>query len=179
MLQSASDISPKSSNDKLAQKRPRSHYSEMNTNSAGHQQNLSTSGQKLDTSFESYFGVERSASNSDVVRIRVPYSRDDALSQLKKTNSQDLKNTNTNTTTTSTDQNKIRIRVPKNSDGTSSSAEQQKQQQKRNNSSNNGNNGTLEHEFNSKLVLKNHNSRHHQHQHHANNTSNSKSMTNL
>ena len=98
MLQSASDISPKSSNDKLAQKRPRSHYSEMNTNSAGHQQNLSTSGQKLDTSFESYFGVEQSASNSDVVRIQVPYSQDNALSQLKKTNSQDLKNTNTTST---------------------------------------------------------------------------------
>ena len=172
MLQSASEISPKSSNDKLS-KRPRSHYSEMNSG-----QTSTSGGQKLDTSFESYFGVERSASNSDVVRIRVPYSRDDALSQLKKTNSQDIKNTNT--TSSSPDQNKIRIRVPKNSDGTSSSAEQQKQQQKRNNSSNNGNNGTLEHEFNSKLVLKNHNSRHHQqHHHHANNTSNSKSMTNL
>ena len=171
MLQSASDISPKSSNDKLAQKRPRSHYSEMNTNSAGHQQNLSTSGQKLDTSFESYFGVERSASNSDVVRIRVPYSRDDALSQLKKTNSQDLKNTNiTSTTTTSTDQNKIRIRVPKNSDGTTSSMELLK-------NSSNGNNGTLEHEFNSKISLKNHNR--HQHQHRHANNSNSKSMTNL
>ena len=170
MLQSASEISPKSSNDKLS-KRPRSHYSEMNSG-----QTSTSGGQKLDTSFESYFGVERSASNSDVVRIRVPYSRDDALSQLKKTNSQDIKNTNT--TSSSPDQNKIRIRVPKNSDGTSSSAEQQKQ--KRNNSSNNGNNGTLEHEFNSKLVLKNHNSRHHQqHHHHANNTSNSKSMTNL
>ena len=169
MLQSASDISPKSSNDKLAQKRPRSHYSEMNTNTAGHQQNLSTSGQKLDTSFESYFGVERSASNSDVVRIRVPYSRDDALSQLKKTNSQDLKNTNiTSTTTTSTDQNKIRIRVPKNSDGTTSSMEQLK-------NSSNGNNGTLEHEFNSKISLKNHNR--HQHQHRHANNSNSKSIT--
>ena len=173
MLQSASEISPQSSNDKLAQKRPRSHYSEMN--SSGQQQTLSTSGQKLDTSFESYFGVERSASNSDVVRIKVPYSRDDALSQLKKTNSQDMKNTNTtSTTTTSADQNKIRIRVPKNSDGTSST---EQQQQKRNKNSSNGNNGTLEHEFNSKISLKNHN-RHHQQHHHANN-SNSKSMTNL
>ena len=130
------------------QKRPKSHYSKMNSG----QQTLSTSGQKLDTSFESYFGVERSASNSDVVRIRVPYSRDDALSQLKKTNSQDMKNTNTTstTTTTSADQNKIRIRVPKNSDGTSSM-----EQQKRNKNSSNGNNGTLEHEFNSKISLKN------------------------
>ena len=163
MLQSASDISPKSSNDKLS-KRPRSHYSEMNSG-----QTSTSGGQKLDTSFESYFGVERSASNSDVVRIRVPYSRDDALSQLKKTNSQDLKNTNT-TTTTSADQNKIRIRVPKNSDGTTSSMEQLK-------NSSNGNNGTLEHDFNSKISLKNHNK--HQHQHRHANNSNSKSMTNL
>merc|ERR1712141_300392 len=82
MLQSASEISPKSSNDKLS-KRPRSHYSEMNSGQT------STSGQKLDTSFESYFGVERSASNSDVVRIRVPYSRDDALRMKKATSVQD------------------------------------------------------------------------------------------
>merc|ERR1712203_389528 len=163
MLQSASEISPKSSNDKLS-KRPRSHYSEMNSG-----QTSTSGGQKLDTSFESYFGVERSASNSDVVRIRVPYSRDDALSQLKKTNSQDLKNTNTTTTTTA-DQNKIRIRVPKNSDGTTSSMEQLK-------NSSNGNNGTLEHDFNSKISLKNHNR--HQHQHRHANNSNSKSMTNL
>ena len=121
MLQSASEIN--SSNDDKMGKRPRSHYSELNT--------TSNSGGKLDTSFESYFGVERSASNSDVVRIRVPYSRDDALNQMKKaTSTQD----NTDTTP-NTDQNKIRISVPQNSS--------------------NGNN-KLEDTFNAKLVMKNH-----------------------
>ena len=121
MLQSASEIN--SSNDDKMGKRPRSHYSEMN-------HETSTSGGKLDTSFESYFGVERSASNSDVVRIRVPYSRDDALNQMKKATS-----TQDNTNTTNTDQNKIRISVPQNSS--------------------NGNN-KLEDTFNAKLVMKNH-----------------------
>ena len=132
MLQSASEIN--SSNDKMG-KRPRSHYSEMNT--------TSTSGGKLDTSFESYFGVERSASNSDVVRIRVPYSRDDALNQMKKaTSSQD----NTDTTNTGTDQNKIRISVPQNSNG-----------------------NKLEDAFNAKLVMK----KNHLHNHHTNSNSKS------
>ena len=55
------------SSDKLNSKRPRSHLVE------------SSSINRHETSFESYFGVERSASNSDVVRIRVPYTREDAL----------------------------------------------------------------------------------------------------
>ena len=72
MLKAASEISydhlSTTSSDKL-NKRPRSHLME------------SSSINRHDTSFESYFGgnVERSASNSDVVRIRVPYTREDAL----------------------------------------------------------------------------------------------------
>ena len=98
MLKAASEISydhlSTSSSDRLAssQKRPRSHLleSDRGTSDVGKSRNLH------ETSFESYFGVERSASNSDVVRIRVPYSREDAL-QLKKATSQD--------------ENKIRISV--------------------------------------------------------------------
>jgi hypothetical protein len=76
-----------------AVKRPHSHYSV-----------TETSNSKLDTSFESYFGggVERSAS-SDVVRIRVPYSRDDANSNNHKPSNQD--------------ENKIRISVNHESNG--------------------------------------------------------------
>ena len=71
MLKAASEISydhlSTTSSDKL-NKRPRSHLME------------SSSVNRHETSFESYFhGVERSASNSDVVRIRVPYTREDAL----------------------------------------------------------------------------------------------------
>merc|ERR1711988_765261 len=66
MLKAASEISydhlSTTSSDKL-NKRPRSHLME------------SSSVNRHETSFESYFhGVERSASNSDVVRIRVPYT---------------------------------------------------------------------------------------------------------
>ena len=163
MLQSASEIhnisasnNDNSSINKMG-KRPRSHYSEMSTN----QSTSSALGvNKLDTSFESYFGVERSASNSDVVRIKVPYSRDDALNHLKKATSQEV------------DQNKIRIAVPPTSNSaantSSSSNTLNKMSKSTSNSSSNGNQ-TLEDALSSKLVVKNH---HHNH-------NNSKSMTNL
>ena len=83
LLKAASELSNTS-----IEKRPRSHLLEPCEKS---------SNSKLETSFESYFGVERSASNSDVVRIKVPYSRDDALRMKKATSLQD--------------ENKIRIAV--------------------------------------------------------------------
>ena len=157
MLQSASEIHniSASNNDNLSiskmGKRPRSHYSEMSTN-----QSTSSAGvNKLDTSFESYFGVERSASNSDVVRIKVPYSRDDALNHLKKATSQEA------------DHNKIRIAVPPTSNtSTNTTATTNKIQQSKSSSSNG--NQMLEDALHSKLVVTNHH-----------NHNNSKSMTNL
>ena len=155
MLQSASEIHniSASNNDNLSiskmGKRPRSHYSEMSTN-----QSTSSAGvNKLDTSFESYFGVERSASNSDVVRIKVPYSRDDALNHLKKATSQEA------------DHNKIRIAVPPTSNTAANTTTTNKIQQSK--SSSNGNQ-MLEDALHSKLVVTNHH-----------NHNNSKSMTNL
>ena len=107
MLKAASEISydiSSTSSDKLSGKRPRSHLVE--------------SSNRLETSFESYFGVERSASNSDVVRIRVPFSREDALHSMKKPSSSSA--VGASSTLSTADQNKIRIAVQQNGSGNGS-----------------------------------------------------------
>jgi len=153
MLKAASEISydklSTTSSDKL-NKRPRSHLME------------SSSVNRHETSFESYFhGVERSASNSDVVRIRVPYTREDALNireglndRLHKANSQDA------------DSNKIRISVNHEQNGSGGGGVDSSSD------AGNGNRGSLEESFNTKLVMKKKKNNHYI-------KSNSKSMTNL
>jgi len=153
MLKAASEISydklSTTSSDKL-NKRPRSHLME------------SSSVNRHETSFESYFhGVERSASNSDVVRIRVPYTREDALNireglndRLHKANSQDA------------DSNKIRISVNHDQNGSGGGGVDSSSD------AGNGNRGSLEESFNTKLVMKKKKNNHYI-------KSNSKSMTNL
>jgi len=138
MLKAASEISydhlSTTSSDKL-NKRPRSHLME------------SSSVNRHETSFESYFhGVERSASNSDVVRIRVPYTREDALNireglhdRLHKANSQEA------------DSNKIRISVNHEQNGSGS---REGVDSSSDMATGNGNRASLEESFNTKLVMK-------------------------
>lgn len=112
---------------------------------------------KLDTSFESYFGVERSASNSDVVRIRVPYSRDDAL-RSKSMHREDTTNNDNNLL----EENKIRISV------------QQSNEQSNGGAAKKYHRASLEESFNKAKLTSNKN-----HNNSKEIKSNSKSMTNL
>ena len=169
MLKAASEISydhfSSTSSDRLTssshQKRPRSSHLMECSSTADPATQLSPhkhSRNLHETSFESYFGVERSASNSDVVRIRVPYSREDAM-QLKKATSQD--------------ENKIRISVnhdlntAENGNSRTRAGSQKSGEEPRNSQR-----ASLEESFNTKLVMKQQNNSHYI-------KSNSKSMTNL
>lgn len=174
MLKAASEISydhlSTTSSDKL-NKRPRSSHL-MESSSVNHHE----------TSFESYFGqsgVERSASNSDVVRIRVPYTREDALNtreglhdRLHKANSHDI-----------ADSNKIRISVNHDQNGGGNGSGGSRADSTGNSSGDPGsipdqseNRASLEESFNTKLVMSS--SKKTKKNNHII-KSNSKSMTNL
>ena len=107
-------------------RRPRSQYSESTTGNRA-EANTSTSSSKLDTSFESYFGVERSAS-SDVVRIRVPYGPNskeiagDVIDLRKKSQNNQNTNTTKERSVKSMDSNRIRIEVSHQENGAASAA---------------------------------------------------------